>query len=106
MVLLGQFIAEKNPVDRVVVVLGWIRVIIIPLRGPSDQMISDPQLELRCQIRPSVVMFVITVYHQMSCNLFVVFLTRDEKVFLVNKRLYRVEQVFEELYRGVQGLYL
>ena len=29
--------------------VGWIRVIIIPLRGPSDQMRSDPQLELRCQ---------------------------------------------------------
>ena len=55
MALLGQFIAEKNPVERVVVVVvGWIRVIIIPLRGPSDQIRYDPQLELRCQIGPSV----------------------------------------------------
>ena len=51
----SSFIAEKNPVDWVVVVGGVrIRVIIIPLRGPSDQMRLDPQLVLRCQIGPSV----------------------------------------------------
>ena len=103
---LCTFISANNPVDQEEQELMMTRVIIIPLCGPSDQIRSDPQIQLRCQIRLSVVMFVITVYHQMSCNLFVVFLTRDEKVFLVNKRLYRVEQVFEELYRGVQGLYL
>ena len=37
--------------------ISQIRVIIIPLCGPSDKMRSDPQLELRCLIGPSVAKF-------------------------------------------------
>ena len=35
--VLGQFIDETNPVDRVGGG-GWIKVIIIPLCGPSDNI--------------------------------------------------------------------
>ena len=45
---------SKNPVDQVVGGGGCIRVITIPLRGPSDQMRSDSRLELRSQIGPGV----------------------------------------------------